>query len=339
MLNPERQGALHDGCPSCGSKGKPVKPVTIESLVVEAARVRVGRADGFRFCAEPSCEVAYFHSETGTRIVRSEVRVRIGQKETEAPRAICYCFDHTVEAIAAEVAATGTSKVADQITEKCRQGLDRCEETNPQGSCCLGNVRRAIKEAHALRSGEPAAAVVAVGDVAPESCCVARVAPARTHARRQNTSLWAASGAIVSAILSAACSCWAVPCSPVEKPSAIGDSALLGSMSSGSRSKLPWRTRGFGGQPSGCPVSASSQRASSMSKLPLSSPDSASAAVLSVPMAGSPGRHRTLRRRSSNMRSKTTAVVALRSCPPNVQHQRRRAAPAAALMEWTPPAT
>jgi copper chaperone CopZ len=206
MLKPGRQGAL-DGCPSCGSKGKPVKAVTIESLVVESARVRVGRADGFRFCAEPSCEVAYLHPETGTRIVRSEVRVRIGQKETEAPRAICYCFDHNVEAIAAEVAATGTSKAADQITEKCRQGLDRCEETNPQGSCCLGNVRRAIKEAQALRWGEPAAAIVAAGDVAAESCCVAGVAAATTHARRRNTSLWATSGAVVSAILSSAC-CW-----------------------------------------------------------------------------------------------------------------------------------
>jgi len=203
MLTSERQEALRDGCPSCGSKGKPVKPVTIESLVVEAARVRVGRADGFRFCTEPSCDVAYFHPETGTRIVRSEVRVRIGQKETAAPRPICYCFDHTVEEIEAEVAATGTSKVADLITEKCRQGLDRCEETNPQGSCCLGNVRRTMKEAQALRSGVPAPAVAA-GEV--ESCC-GDIAPATPHARRRHTGLWATSGAVVSAILSSAC-CW-----------------------------------------------------------------------------------------------------------------------------------
>ena len=29
-----------------------------------------------------------------------------------------------------------------QRREQLRQGLDRCEETNPQGSCCLGNVRQ-----------------------------------------------------------------------------------------------------------------------------------------------------------------------------------------------------
>lgn len=86
-------------CPSCGKKGRMVKPLTVESLLTEEARSRVIRADGFRFCAEPSCNVAYFHPETGDRFLRSEVRVRIGQKETAPPRPICYCFNHTVEEI------------------------------------------------------------------------------------------------------------------------------------------------------------------------------------------------------------------------------------------------
>jgi len=137
-------------CPACGTQGKAVGPITIEKLVVEAARRRAGRTDGFRFCAERSCEVAYFHPASGTRIVKDEVRVRIGPKETDPPRPICYCFDYNLEQIQAELAATGTSKIAEDITEKCRQGLERCEETNPQGSCCLGNIRRAIKEARAI---------------------------------------------------------------------------------------------------------------------------------------------------------------------------------------------
>lgn len=136
-------------CPSCGKKGKTVKPITIHSLIVPSARRRVTRTDGFRFCAEPSCAVAYFHPETRDSLWRSDVKVRIGQKETLPPRPICYCFDHTVEEIENEVARTGTSRIPDEITEKCRQGLDRCEETNPQGACCLGNIRRALKEAQA----------------------------------------------------------------------------------------------------------------------------------------------------------------------------------------------
>ena len=160
-------------CPSCDSKGRAVKPVTIESLVIEAARARVGRTDGFRFCAEPSCEVAYFHPETGDRFLRRDVKVRIGQKETTPPRPVCYCFDHTVEEIEDEVARTGRSRIPDQIQEKCREGLDRCEETNPQGACCLGNVRRTLKEAQAqVNRGAPVDAVVTKeSNETEEDCC------------------------------------------------------------------------------------------------------------------------------------------------------------------------
>lgn len=139
-------------CPSCGTKGRAVKPITIESLVIEGARRRVGRTGGFRFCTQPSCNVAYFHPEAGAQVSKAEVRVRIGQKTTVPPRPVCYCFEHTVEGIEAEVLATGSSKVADDITEKCREGQDHCEETNPQGACCLGDVRRVVREALARRA-------------------------------------------------------------------------------------------------------------------------------------------------------------------------------------------
>jgi len=136
-------------CPSCGGKGRTVKPITIETLVSESARTQVGRQDGFRFCANPSCDVVYYRPESGQRIHRHDVNVHVGQKETAPPRMVCYCFHHTVEEIEAEVNETGTSRVLDSIAEKCRQGLDRCEETNPQGACCLGNVRSALKDAQA----------------------------------------------------------------------------------------------------------------------------------------------------------------------------------------------
>lgn len=188
-------------CPACGTKGKAVKPITIESLVIEQARLRVGRPDGFRFCAEPSCEVAYYHADTGARIAKDEVRVRIGQKVTESPRPICYCFQHTIEEIDAEVLATGASRVAVDITAKCRQGLDRCEETNPQGSCCLGNVRWAEKLAQAKTA--PTQTPATGGEV--QDCCTVPVA--KTAGRARSAGLLATTGAVVSAILSSAC-CW-----------------------------------------------------------------------------------------------------------------------------------
>ncbi|QOJ02244.1 MAG: cation transporter [Planctomycetia bacterium] len=162
-----------------------MKPVTIESLVSEAARTRARRTDGFRFCSTPSCDVAYFQPDTGERFLRSDVRVRIGQKETGSPRPVCYCFGHTIEEVESEVAHTGTSRIPDEITEKCRQGLDRCEETNPQGACCLSNVRQALKNAQAK-----------YGATTPQG-----------RKSRMDTGTVVQFGALASAIAASAC-CW-----------------------------------------------------------------------------------------------------------------------------------
>ena len=90
-------------CPVCRGKGKAVEPVTIESLLTEAALARVSNPNGFRFCLTPSCEVAYYRPGTEERFLRRDVRVRIGLKEAESPRTVCYCFEHTVEEIEMDV--------------------------------------------------------------------------------------------------------------------------------------------------------------------------------------------------------------------------------------------
>ena len=196
-------------CPSCGGKGRSVKPVTIESLVSEAARSRAGRTDGFRFCAEPSCDVVYYHPETAERMYRDDVTVRVGQKETTPPRPVCYCFDHTVEEIETEVKETGTSRILDSIAEKCRQGLDRCEETNPQGACCLANVRRALKEAQArLGRGAPdATKSIPPSNNGDVDCCATNGVSESEAAPRLDAGVIAQIGALASAVVASAC-CW-----------------------------------------------------------------------------------------------------------------------------------
>lgn len=202
-------GARSTLCPSCGHKGKLVGPVTIESLVSEGARKHVRETDGFRFCSEPECDVAYFHPESAERFLREDVLVAIGQKESSPERTVCYCFDHTVAEIEAEVAATGSSRIPDEIGAKCKQGLDRCEETNPQGSCCLGNVRQVLEEAKG-REGAPTPAVATAGmatSAAAADCCSVDTDPPTEEKASRNVGLWATGGAVVSAVFSSAC-CW-----------------------------------------------------------------------------------------------------------------------------------
>ena len=133
-------------CPRCGQQGRSVSPATIESLVSPAARARLHSLDGFRFCATPACDAAHFHPATGDILACAEVRNTIFQKSSDPKRLVCYCFQHTVAAIQQEVRDAGTSRIATDIKTKCAQGLDDCAHTNPQGSCCLGNVQRVIRE-------------------------------------------------------------------------------------------------------------------------------------------------------------------------------------------------
>ena len=191
-------------CPNCARRGKPVKPITVESLVRPEALEGVERREGWRFCASPDCITAYFHEASGEVLGKDDVRVRIGQKESEAPRPICYCFDHTQEEIEAEVRVTGRSSVGDGITEQCRQGLDRCPETNPQGSCCLGNVRTLEKAA----MERPVACTTEAPPAEPATDCCAPSAPAPPETpTTSRAGTFASLGAMVSAILSSAC-CW-----------------------------------------------------------------------------------------------------------------------------------
>lgn len=67
-------------------------------------------------------------------------------KETDAPRPICYCFNHTVEAILEEIQRTGRATVPNAIANGLNtEGCD-CVHTNPQGSYCLGTVNALAKE-------------------------------------------------------------------------------------------------------------------------------------------------------------------------------------------------
>ncbi len=146
-------------CPACGSRGRKVKPLTIESLAAPAALAELETTEGFAHCPASGCDAVWFHADTGQALGRADCRVRVGMKETEPPRPVCYCFGHTIEEIEAEIRATGKTGIPASIADKCRQGLDRCEETNPQGSCCLGNINQVVKAAAPTPAAEPFATI------------------------------------------------------------------------------------------------------------------------------------------------------------------------------------
>ena len=80
------------------------------------------------------------------RFTTDEVRVPVYQKHPESQNVpVCYCFGHTPSSIRAEWLAIGMSTVVADVTAGIQAGQCACEIRNPQGACCLGNVRKVVK--------------------------------------------------------------------------------------------------------------------------------------------------------------------------------------------------
>ncbi len=148
MSEPSNKPDHEDGlCPHCRKPGQVVSAVTVAAMLSPESSRRLASTAGFRFCTTQDCAVAYFDPASGELVLQRDVRVPIFQKSTDPHRLVCYCFGHTARAVQAEIRAKALSSILDDIKSGCAQGLDACESNNPQGSCCLGNVQRLIREA------------------------------------------------------------------------------------------------------------------------------------------------------------------------------------------------
>lgn len=160
-------------CPRCGENGKPVKPITLQSLVKPEALTRAGSA-AYRFCPSERCDVVYFPESDGPVFTKTDLTVRVGVKETTAPRHVCYCFNHTVEEIEEQVRLTGRTTVLDDIKTRMKEAC-WCETKSPLGSCCLATVTKYVKAAQVRYGGKENPVAKASPEIVTpkvEDCCV-----------------------------------------------------------------------------------------------------------------------------------------------------------------------
>lgn len=131
-------------CPISRTVGHQVDLVTVKALLKGSA-LRLLNGSAYSFCPDPSCDVVYFDRTSSQTFRKSDVVVRVGQKESEDPIPVCYCFDFSVGDLRKDIATRGDTDIPTQITAEVRAGHCACEVKNPQGSCCLGNVWSAVK--------------------------------------------------------------------------------------------------------------------------------------------------------------------------------------------------
>lgn len=143
-----RQKPVSSVCPKNGKICKAVPQITVTTLIRPEHR-RSLTAMPYSFCDSPDCDVVYVSASGEHVITKNQLQVRVGIKETEDPIPLCYCFDFDRKAIWNDIRSTGKTDIPRIITERIKAGECRCEFTNPSGSCCLGDIYQAIKQARA----------------------------------------------------------------------------------------------------------------------------------------------------------------------------------------------
>ena len=156
-------------CPLCGEKGRRVKSITLRSLLKPEALARFN-GGVHHFCSNPGCDAVYFSGQQIAPFLRADLTVRVGIKEDTAPRHVCYCFNHTIEEIEAQLRCSGKITVLEDIKTRMKIAC-WCETKSPQGSCCLAIVTKCV-QAVVAEHGHASAAVTA--DASPvKDCCAA----------------------------------------------------------------------------------------------------------------------------------------------------------------------
>lgn len=137
------EAGLRITCPACGSPGRKVPGQTVKALLTVSLRnVLEGE---YRFCPNASCEVVYFSANGECLFTRGQIRERVFQKEPQAENVlVCYCFRFTRGEVST-APPDEQARIVAEINAGVQAGQCACDLRNPQGSCCLGNVRELIR--------------------------------------------------------------------------------------------------------------------------------------------------------------------------------------------------
>ena len=131
-------------CPTNQQVGPVLDTLTVKALLA-LPLTAVAPDHGYRFCPAPDCPTVYYRADGRQVFGEDDLRERVYQKHTADPASpVCYCFGHTVADIQAALAAGDPDRILDHIERGIQAGQCACDIRNPQGRCCLGNVRELI---------------------------------------------------------------------------------------------------------------------------------------------------------------------------------------------------
>lgn len=129
---PNKEVEPHPKRHVCPGNGKQFLEVPYSTVIhhVRSPWTLSPKKQVYYFCDDPNCDVVYFGIDN-SKILKDQLRTKVGIKETSEDALICYCF--------------GVSKLDAQINEQAKafvieqtqQSLCSCTTHNPSGRCCL----------------------------------------------------------------------------------------------------------------------------------------------------------------------------------------------------------
>lgn len=144
-------------CPHCAHAGLSLDTVTVKALL--ARSLAEVTATAYRFCPTPTCPVVYFAVDSDQTFGIPDVREEVYQKAPDDPTVfVCYCFRYTQDQLATAAQQGAGQTIIAAITAGIKAGACACDLRNPQGACCLGNVRARLHAAPQPKEDAPTAA-------------------------------------------------------------------------------------------------------------------------------------------------------------------------------------
>jgi len=125
----------------CPINGKECAEVSVRTVVHQINDAWTWQPTGHRyfFCDDPACEIVYF-GDDGSTILKSQLRRRVGQKDSSDEGLLCYCFGVTKQDF------KNNPATRDFVVAQTKTGQCSCDTSNPSGRCCLKDFPRPAHE-------------------------------------------------------------------------------------------------------------------------------------------------------------------------------------------------
>ncbi|HBW38771.1 MAG: hypothetical protein VR66_07030 [Peptococcaceae bacterium BRH_c23] len=117
--------------------------ITLKCLLVPSALAKLEPSASYKMCINKACSVVYF-SEKQEVFKTTDMKVEVYTKSDDEDCPVCYCFGWTKKRVIQEFEEKGKTTALEEITAHTKAGRCGCEVNNPEGSCCLGNMKRLI---------------------------------------------------------------------------------------------------------------------------------------------------------------------------------------------------